>query len=181
MSTLAILFAAAQAVVAPGSHMSQACLAIDAVPPRGAHNRAEQRSRRGPRFSTARTVDLELRVQMRPSLQGDHLLHLKLFTPRGFLYQEMTIPFRFDARHSWKRSAEHPASMRVPGFPRPLLIQSLEMPDHGRPAADRVTARLPVAGTSIALGSLFGRWTAVPFLDDATAPCGGAGSFVIAE
>jgi len=134
-----------------------------------------------PSFSAARTVDLLLQVRIRPVLTGDHLLHLKLYTPRGFLYQTMTLPFRFESALVGKSVGAPPAVLRVEGFPRPLAVQSLTGPTRRRPQGNRVTARLPVAGTSIALGSLFGGWTAVPYLDDRIAPCGPAASFVIDE
>jgi hypothetical protein len=176
MTTLAILFAAAQTVAAPPPMSTYVCTAVHVASPR-----EDRRSRnaRDAAVSATRIVDLGLDVQIRPVLTGDHLLRLKLFTPRGYLYQTMTIPFRFDAAPLGEGVERPPATRRVTGFPRPVPVQSLAPPSRSRPAADRVTARLPVAGTSIALGSLFGRWTAVPYLDDGTAPCGPAGSFVI--
>jgi hypothetical protein len=178
MTTLAILFAAAQTVAAPPPLSTYTCVAVQVVSPRD-DRATRSRSSRDPGISATRTIDLELRVQMRPALTGDHLLRLKLLTPRGYLYQTMTIPFRFDTSPPGEGAERPPATRRVPGFPRPLPVQSLGAPSRSRPAADRVTARLPVAGTSIALGSLFGRWTAVPYLDDGAAPCGPAASFVI--
>jgi hypothetical protein len=180
MPTFAVLFAAAQVVAAPAALPSSACLAVDVVPSPGAHAPRDRRPREGSGLSATKTVDLELHVRMQ-TLRGDHLLHLKLFTPRGYLYQTMTVPFHFDARRPRRPAGEPAPAMRVAGFPRALPIQSLEAPSRARPAADRVTARLPVAGTSIALGSLLGRWTAVPYLDDAAEPCGRAGTFVITE
>lgn len=178
MTTLAILFAAAQTVAAPPPMSTHQCVAVRVASPRD-ERAPRSRSSRDVAVSAARTVDLTLEVQIRPVLTGDHVLRLKLLTPRGYLYQTMTLPFRFDAVAPGEGVERPPATRRVPGFPRPLPVQSLAPPSRRRPAADRVTARLPVAGTSIALGSLFGRWTAVPYLDDGTAPCGPGGSFVI--
>jgi hypothetical protein len=62
-----------------------------------------------------------------------------------------------------------------------LDVQTTKRSRLGRKRYDRLTARLPVAGTSITLGSLFGRWTVVPFLDNGTAPCGKSRRFQILE
>jgi len=44
-------------------------------------------------FSSRETLDLLLRPRVRQDLQGDHLMQLKVFTPGGFLYQVITLPF----------------------------------------------------------------------------------------
>lgn len=166
-----VVFAAAPAPAAPPAAApkrrisSHECVAVEVVQSDGERQRVvskQQGRRRTPTVSTAKTVDLELRVQIRPVLEDDHVLRLELFTPRGYLYQTMTLPFRFVPR-SEERSARGSRETRsVAGFPRPLEVQLLTPPRRRRPTADRVTARLPVAGTSIALGSLFGEWKAVP-------------------
>jgi hypothetical protein len=181
MPLLAILFAAAHTVAAaPPRFSAHQCVAVDVVQPES--QRVVSRGWRRPRaVSAAKTVDLQMQVQVRPALRGDHILRLDLFTPRGYLYQSMTVPFRFvSARELWATRGA-PVTRTVAGFPRPLEVQLLTTRSRHRPIADRVTARLPVAGTSIALGSLFGRWKVVPYVDDRAAPCGPAATFVIAE
>jgi hypothetical protein len=183
MPILAILFAAAHTVAAaPPRHSSHQCVAVDVVQPRGQRVASSGKGKRRPRpVSVADTVDLQLQVQVRPELKGDHVLRLDLFTPSGYLYQSMTLPFRFASPKQLRAARGEPVTRSVAGFPRPLEVQLLTTHGrHGRPA-DRVTARLPVAGTSIALGSLFGRWKAVPYVDDGAAPCGPGTSFEIAE
>jgi hypothetical protein len=70
----------------------------------------------------------------------------------------------------------------VPGYPKPLEVQAIASgPRRRGEKRDTATARLPVAGTSIALGSLFGEWTVVPYIDDETAPCGPSLTFEIRD
>ena len=104
-------------------------------------------------------------------------MRLKLHTPRGYLYQTITVPFRFESAGADRADEERRRRASWPGYPRPLAVQTLGEPTSPRRrgtdvSLDQATARLPVAGTSISLGSLFGRWTVVPYLDDETAPCG---------
>ena len=44
-------------------------------------------------FSVTRILDLELRAQVRPLPAGPHLLELKLYTPRGHLYEVLPVAF----------------------------------------------------------------------------------------
>jgi hypothetical protein len=181
MPILPALLAASQLMSLPAPS-SQACTAIDVVAPE------QRRATRKRSFSAARTLDLELRARMqtRSDLAGDHVLRLKLFTPRGYLYQEITVPFHSDPARPWwsrRKSTDEVEAFEptrtVPGYSQPLNVQKTRHIWRGRKRYDQVTARLPVAGTSITLGSLFGRWTVVPFLDDETGPCGRARKFVI--
>jgi hypothetical protein len=187
MPILHALLAASQLMSLPAPS-SRTCAAVDVVAPQ--QRRATMRKS----FSAAHTLDLELRTRLRPvhRISGDHVLRLKLFTPRGYLYQEITVPFHREPSRSGEDNGKgkgkrkgrdevqgfEPTRM-VPGFPRPLKVQRTEGVWSGRNRFDQVTARLPVAGTSITLGSLFGRWTVVPYLDDETAPCGQPRRFVI--
>jgi hypothetical protein len=71
----------------------------------------------------------------------------------------------------------------VEGFPEPLAVQRL-VPvrgDAADPTQYEVVARLPVAGTSITLSSLYGRWRVEPSLDAQPGPCGPATEFTITE
>ena len=69
----------------------------------------------------------------------------------------------------------------MPGFPRPLEVQLLA--PARRASASRgdyeLQARLPVAGTSITLSSLYGTWSVEPYLDGEPEPCGPATKFTI--
>src|SRR5512138_3392757 len=44
-------------------------------------------------FPASRIADLELEAVFGGRLLGSHVLELKLFTPRGHLYQVLTVPF----------------------------------------------------------------------------------------
>jgi hypothetical protein len=134
------------------------------------------------------TLDVQIRTQIRPVVTGDHLLRLKVYTPRGYLYQTFTVPFRFatsDQDQQDQKAVRREPTRVVPGYPRPLEVQVLgdtrSAVSRRTTAVDQATARLPVAGTSISLGSLFGQWTVVPYLDDGTAPCGPPRTFEIRE
>jgi hypothetical protein len=64
--------------------------------------------------------------------------------------------------------------------PDGFLYQVLETSARPRRGGlTRYEARLPVAGTSIMMSGLYGRWRVVPHLDDGREPCGPARSFVI--
>jgi hypothetical protein len=174
-----VILAASQLLTLPPPS-SHVCAAIDVVDP---EQKMSIRNRRGD-FSASETLDLELRtrLQRRMWLSGDQTLRLKLFTPRGYLYQEITLPF-YRTPQSWKERKRNPyeATRVVPGFPRPLDVQKTRNVRRGRRGYAQVTTRWPVAGTSITLGSLFGRWTVVPYLNNGTAPCGKSRTFVIRE
>jgi hypothetical protein len=44
-------------------------------------------------FSATEILDLRLSTQLRRQLQGSHVLQIKVFTPRGYAYQILTVPF----------------------------------------------------------------------------------------
>lgn len=148
------------------------------------------------RFSSREVLDLQFRARLRQNLQGDHVLRLKVFTPRGFLYQEIAVPF-VGALPSPDRAerlarARTGAAARAPGpppprllegYPRPLPVQRLSPVRGDRTALTQyeLTARLPVAGTSITTSSLYGRWSVEPYLDGEAAACGPAARFTIRE
>ena len=171
MPTLLPALLAASQLAALPAPASRVCSTVQVV----AEGQKKATAKR--RFSAQKTLDLKLYTRLRSvkRLSGDQLLHLKLYTPRGYLYQTITVPFYRTPRKSEKPSAEdlqYEPTRVVPGFPRALDVQKARRVREGRRRYDVVSARLPVAGTSITLGSLYGRWTVVPFLNDDTAPCG---------
>jgi len=103
-------------------------------------------------FSASETLDLEVRVRLRQRLRGRHRLEVRLFTPYGHLYQVLASPF--DVSTPGERLA-------------------------GRGSSPSAGVRLPVAGSAITGSSLYGEWSAVPYLDGETEPCGATGRFVI--
>ena len=44
-------------------------------------------------FSSRQVLDLQFQARVRRDLPGDHLMQFKVFTPGGFLYQVITVPF----------------------------------------------------------------------------------------
>lgn len=102
-------------------------------------------------FSASKVLDLEFWVVLpsRSSTPGPSL-ELKLFTPKGHLYQTLTAPV--------------PQRAGAGGAGRPRRFQT-------------ITMRLPVAGTTIVNNSLYGKWTAAAYLDGGASPCAKARSF----
>ena len=151
---------------------------------------------RDPTFSSRLVLDLQFQARLRQELQGDHVMQFKVFTPGDFLYQVITVPFvgtapAPDARTRAARARSEaatrapgpPPPRAMPGYPRPLPVQGL-VPTTGDTRSRvhyGVSATLPVAGTSITLSSLYGRWTVQPYLDGQPAPCGPASRFTIRD
>ena len=134
---------------------------------------------RGLRFSTREILDLAFETALERQVYGEHVLHFKVFTPSGFLYQDLAMPFNWKrpGRGPHDKEAVVPAASVSSGLPVQQLGSS--SPDghgHGRQS---VQARLPVAGTSITMSTLYGRWRVQAFLDDHARPCSPASSFTI--
>ena len=113
-------------------------------------------------FSATRILDLEFQTLLQRRVKGEHALQLRVYTPRGFLYQVLSVPFETPTGKKPITAVDGSAGGRwADRWPR------------------RLEARLPVAGTSIMASALYGRWRVVPHLDDRPAPCGPGRSFVI--
>jgi hypothetical protein len=132
-------------------------------------------------FSSRQVLDLQFQARLQRDLQGDHLLQFKVYTPGGFLYQIIAVPFvgTAPAPDAAERAARarSGAAARAPappppryvrGYPRPLPVQRLVpvVGDSRTRTQYGVSTLLPVAGTSITLGGLYGRWTVQAYLDD---------------
>ena len=103
-----------------------------------------------PSFSVTRTRDLHFRTQVgRRDVR--ETLYLKVYTPRGHLYQTLTVPF----------------AAREPGADGVMRHQ--------------VSARMPVTGTAIMTEGLYGEWKVEPWLGGTTAACGPPTAFVIRD
>ena len=132
----------------------------------------QQTKRRvGMPFSATRILDLQFSSRMRRRLAGEHVLQFKVYTPRGHLYQPLTVPFTSLGRRKGDRW--------VDGFPRPLPEQAQRPVDDGGVRRYEVSATLPVGGTAIMSNSLYGRWRVEAFLDSDLHPCGTAARFDI--
>jgi hypothetical protein len=120
---------------------------------------------------------------MRQDMRGDHLMELKVFTPGGFLYQAIALPFvGAGAPSASGAQPAAPPSRVVPGYPRPLEVQRLvPVRASGARGEYELHARLPVAGTSITLSSIYGTWSVQTYLDGQAAPCGPVTRFTIRD
>jgi hypothetical protein len=131
-----------------------------AEPPRdGSSSRAPRRLdregrggevRAGPFFSAARTLDLRLGAAVRSPAPGDARVELRLYTPKGHLYQTLRVTAVTTTRTS--RDAGGGAREARSAWP--------------------LEATLPVAGTAVVNHSLYGRWTVEPYLEGHSDPCG---------
>jgi hypothetical protein len=114
------------------------------------------------RFSASRMLDLEFTVRFTDEPVGDHVLHLKLITPKGYHYQTLSIPITT----STKRQG---SQRRVEGYPRPLAVRLVQKA--GVSSSPEVRLSVPVGGTPIVTSSIFGGWTAEAYLDDQVEAC----------
>jgi hypothetical protein len=167
LSTLVALGLAGHAAAAPAPDAAPrggSCLALEIASPQDS-----SRQGRIPEFSATAILDLRFTaVLRRPDDHG--IVKLKLFTPNGYLYQTLSVPFVTDAGGA-------PQARHVDGSSRASVEQKAERASSG--ADYRVEGRLPVAGTLIVNEGLFGRWTVEPWLDGAAAPCLATRAFVI--
>jgi hypothetical protein len=118
-------------------------------------------------FSATKILDLELSAMLRSRLQGDHTLEMKVYTPKGHLYQVLTVPF--SASTPGRSGAAR--TRLVEGYPQPLAEQAMTPVSHQGARRYQVSARLPVAGTSIMTSSLYGRWRVDAHLDGKLKAC----------
>src|SRR5262245_48784497 len=90
-------------------------------------------------FSATKILDLQLAAVLRTRLQGDHTLEMKVYTPKGHLYQVLTVPFSAAA-------ASAARTRLVEGYPEPLREQPMTAVRHEGVRRYSVSTRLPVAG-----------------------------------
>jgi hypothetical protein len=101
--------------------------------------------------------------------------------PRAFRSFRATrvVELEFEVRYLNPRQRERPPQLRL-YTPDGFLYQVLETrPVPSRFFASRYRARLPVAGTSIMVSGLYGRWRVVPHEGGARQACGPDRRFVI--
>jgi hypothetical protein len=184
MLILGSLLALAQAVPAAGARppaepRAGQCAAVAVSSPEAPRQRSS--------FSARQVLDLQLGALLRTRPAGEHVLNLRVYTPKGHLYQQIDVPFRGGALTTEAASASAAATAtprlrRVDGYPQPLVEQ--EATPARLPSGQRgyqVSARLPVAGTAITTSSLYGKWKVVPHLDGAQAACGRGTTFAITQ
>jgi hypothetical protein len=115
-----------------------------------------------PLFSAVRILDLEFIVRFAEGSSGDHLVHLKLLTPKGHHYQTMSVWTSSD-------SAYRKSLRRIAGYPRPEAVQLIRK--NQTTSLPEITLSLPVGGTQIATNSIYGTWTAEVYIDEQSEVC----------
>jgi hypothetical protein len=139
-------------------------------------------------FSATRILDLQFGALLRSRINGEHVLNLQVYTPQGHLYQQIDVPFRggtvspTGGATATTASETAPRMRKVEGYPQPLPEQELaaaRTPSGQR--GYRVSARLPVAGTSIMTSSLYGKWKVIPHIDGSLRACGAPTVFSIKQ
>jgi hypothetical protein len=171
---LAAMAGAAVAAASDGEHgrlQPRGCAAIEVTAP------GLQRPPRDLRFVVSQVLDLEFATRLERPVYGDHVMHFKVFTPSGFLYQNLRVPFNWPKAVRGPRTGQD-APVRAVAHAPGTSVQQLGGPS-GRRRGDTVAARLPVAGTAITLSALYGRWTVQAYLDDAPRPCSPLRRFTI--
>ncbi len=122
-----------------------------------------------PHFSVTKILDLTLTVLLPASIEGEHLVEMRVFTPDGQLYRSLAVPFA--------KSAPPGAARAIEGYARPVPQQALKRVRRGRSLFAAASATLPVGGTDIVSSGLYGRWRVEAHLDGAEQRCGLVGLF----
>ncbi len=123
-----------------------------------------------PRFSVTKILDLTFTVLFPPSIEGDHVVELRVFTPDAQLYRSVAMPV--------SRGPASPARA-VEGYARPVPQKALTQVSRGRSRFAAASTTLPVGGTDIVSSGLYGRWRVEAYLDGAEQRCAPAGFFVL--
>ena len=126
-------------------------------------------------FSATRSADLIFHVLFGHSLDKEHVVTLKVFTPHGYLYRRLDVPLAPDEGEGRQEAR------RLPGYPYPVPVQSPHTVTVGDRQYESVDVSFPVAGSTIVTSSLYGRWKVEVFLDGADKPCGGPTFFNLGE
>jgi hypothetical protein len=128
-----------------------------------------QQGRQGRGFSASAIVGLEFEAAIHSGyLVEDHLLELKLYTPRGHLYQVLSVPFTVEL----PSRDEPPREVRVDRRRRPLRRHHTRQLEGEDGIRHRVSASIPVAGSWIVTNSLYGTWRVDAYLDGSENRCG---------
>jgi hypothetical protein len=129
-------------------------------------------------FSATQILDLDFTVLLNPGsakqFLGTHYAEFRVYTPKGHLYQSISIPFSADPKLKGNEVA-------VPGYPRPIATRSTAEASFNNAKFLAISARMPVGGTSIVQNSLYGEWRLEALLDDDSAPCSAAAHFAVTE
>ncbi|HVN74824.1 MAG TPA: hypothetical protein VMT19_00805 [Thermoanaerobaculaceae bacterium] len=125
----------------------------------------------GTTFSATKTSDLTFSVAFEKAFAGEHSLGLRILTPRGFLYQSVTVPVAIGGTGSGTRN--------VQGYPRSVPVRSGQAFSYKGNTLWKVDVPFPVGGTEIGRNSLYGTWKVLAYVDGSPDPCGAPATFGI--
>ena len=164
--TLGAILTAVQAPAQTGPEGDASAKASKSQCPRVAFSSVEKPQTMGRKFSATRSADLIFHVQFDGSLDKDHVVTLKVFTPNGHLYRRYDVPV---ASGTEKRSQ---GARSLPGYPYPVPVKASRTVKVDGRKFESVDVLFPVAGSTIVTSSLYGRWNVEVSLDGAADPCG---------
>lgn len=133
--------------------------------------------RSGERFSAAATTDLTFQVFLDPALAGDHVLELRIITPRSFLYRSIAVPVSLGTVPAGAAMTER----TVAGYPGPQRVRVPAYVKLAKKVMQRIDIAFPLGGTDIVTNSLYGKWKVEAFLDGGEQRCGPAATFRIVQ
>ena len=125
-------------------------------------------------FHASRTTDLTLGVALPSSLQGEHEVELRLYTPSGHLYQSIRVPVAAPG-------ASTGTNRTVKDYPMAVRQVVLKPVKYLGRSVYTVEVPFPVGGTLISSNSLYGKWRIEALLDSEKEPCGKPASIQIEE
>jgi hypothetical protein len=122
-------------------------------------------------FSARAILDLNFRIVL-PGNDTPEAVTLKIYTPRGHLYQEVLVPVAPEGSAERERV--------VAGYPAPLKVARVRRlrASDGRAARGVDAPPFPVAGTHVVSSSLYGEWRVEAWPQGASEAC--SSPFVIA-
>ena len=164
--TLGAVLAAVQAPAQVVSEGSVPIKTSKSLCPSVSFSAVEKPQAMGRSFSAARSADLIFHVLFDRSLDEEHVVTLKVFTPNGHLYRRFDVPLS-SGNGNPSESARH-----LPGYPYPVPVHATRTVMAGGRKFESVDVSFPVAGSTIVTSSLYGRWAVEVYLDGAADPCG---------
>jgi hypothetical protein len=163
---LGTLLVAAQATAQTGAQHDVSVKARASQCPKVAVSSVEKPYVMPRSFSATRSADLIFHILFNTKPAEDHVVTLKVFTPKGHLYRQFDVPL---ASGTEKR---YETARRLPGYPNPVPVQTTSTMKAGKRKYESLDIPFPVAGSAIVTSSLYGRWNVEVFLDGAAEPCG---------
>lgn len=127
-----------------------------------------------PVFDAPKILDLSFWIGLPGGVAGEHVGHLTLITPRGGVYQIISVPFT--------GNFVVPGTVRsIAGYPFPVRLEGLKWYSVDSKRMRGIEVRVPVAGTHITDNSLYGRWRASFSIEGVKLPCTPMTTFTILD